>query len=91
MRHIVFPLMRPVLIMCIVLAIMNSLRVYDMPRILTNGGPGYATTTLSIYMYKVAFKQWKYGYGSTIAVVTLLLTVVLTSIVKKLDRKEGAK
>ncbi len=90
-RHIVFPLMRPVLIMCIVLAIMNSLRVYDMPRILTNGGPGYATTTLSIYMYKVAFKQWKYGYGSTIAVVTLLMTVILTSIVKRLDRKEGAK
>lgn len=87
-RHIVFPLMRPVFIMCVVLAIMNSLRVYDMPRILTNGGPGYATTTLSIYMYKVAFKQWKYGYGSTVAVVTLLLTVVFTSIVKRMDRKE---
>lgn len=87
-RHIVFPLMRPVTIMCIVLAIMNSLRVYDMPRILTNGGPGYATTTLSIYMYKVAFKQWKYGYGSTIAVAALFITILFTSIVKRLDRKE---
>lgn len=88
-RHIVFPLMKPVLIMCIVLAIMNSLRVYDMPQILTKGGPGYATTTLSIYMYKIAFKQWKYGYGSTVAIVALLLTVVFTSIVKILDRKEN--
>lgn len=88
-RKIVFPLMRPILIMCIILAIMNSLRVYDMPRILTNGGPGYATTTLSIYMYKVAFKQWKYGYGSTIAVATLILTVIFTSIVNKLDKKEA--
>lgn len=90
-RHIVFPLMRPVMIMCVVLAITNSLRVYDMPQVLTKGGPGYATTVLSMYMYKVAFKQWKYGYGSTIAVVTLLLTFVFTSIVKIWDRKEMAK
>ena len=87
-RHIVIPIIRPVIIMCIVLAIMHSLRVYDMPKILTKGGPGYATTTLSIYMYKVAFKQWKYGYGSTVAIVALLLTLVFTSIVNLFDKKE---
>lgn len=89
-RHIVLPIMRPVNIMCAVLAIMHSLRVYDMPRILTKGGPGYATTTLSIYMYKVSFKQWEYGYGSTIAIVALLLTLILTQMVSILDRKERA-
>ena len=88
-RHIVIPIIRPVIIMCIVLAIMHSLRVYDMPKILTKGGPGYATTTLSIYMYKVAFKQWKYGYGSTVAIVALLLTLVFTSIVNLFDKKEA--
>ena len=86
-RHVVMPIMRPVNIMCAVLAIMHSLRVYDMPRILTKGGPGYATTTLSIYMYKVAFKQWEYGYGSTIAIVTLLMTLLFTQLVMLMDRK----
>ena len=86
--RIVLPLLKPVTIMCVVLAIMNSLKVYDMPLVLTDGGPGRATTVLSIYMYKTAFTNWQYGYGSTIAVVMLALTLVLTQIVMRLDRKE---
>lgn len=88
--RIVLPLLKPVTIMCIVLAIMNSLKVYDMPLVLTDGGPGRSTTVLSIYMYKTAFTNWQYGYGSTIAVVMLVLTLVLTQIVMRLDRKEDA-
>ncbi|WP_077533321.1 carbohydrate ABC transporter permease [Massiliimalia massiliensis] len=86
---IVLPLLKPVTIMCVVLAIMNSLKVYDMPLVLTDGGPGRVTTVLSIYMYKIAFTKWQYGYGSTIAIVMLVLTIVLTQVVMRLDRKEN--
>jgi raffinose/stachyose/melibiose transport system permease protein len=86
-KDVVMPIIRPVNIMCVVLTIMNALRVYDMPRVLTKGGPGYATTTLSIYMYKIAFKQWEYGYGSTIAIVALLLTLIFTQLVILLDNR----
>lgn len=89
-KNVVMPIMRPVNIMCTVLAVMNCLKVYDMPRILTQGGPGYATTTLSLYMHKISFKMWEYGYGSTIAVVALVLTLALTQLIMCLDRgKEG--
>ena len=87
-RHIVMPTIRPVTIMCIVLAVMNALRVYDMPDVLTGGGPGRATETLSIYMYKVAFSNWKYGYGSTLAIVMLAMSMGLTQIISLLDRKD---
>lgn len=84
-HHIVMPTIRPVTIMCIVLAVMNALRVYDMPEVLTGGGPGRATQTLSIYMYKVAFANWKYGYGSTLAIVMLMLSMGLTQLLSALD------
>lgn len=86
-RKIVLPLLKPVTVMCIVLAIMHSLKVYDMPLVLTDGGPGRVTTVLSIYMYKTAFTKWQYGYGSTIAIVMLLLILLCTQIVMRFDRK----
>lgn len=86
-RHIVLPTIKPVTIMCLVLAITNAMRVYDMPEVLTGGGPGRATETLSIYMYKVAFSNWKYGYGSTLAIVMLALSIGLTQVVSLLDRE----
>ena len=78
--------MKPVTVMCIVLSVMYSLRVYDLPAVMTNGGPGRSTQVLSFYMYKVAFENWKYGYGSTLAVVILLLSMICTQTLSLLDR-----
>ena len=86
-RHIVMPTMKPVTIMCVVLSVMHALRVYDMPAVLTGGGPGRATETLSIYMYKVAFSNWKYGYGSTLAIVMLVMSLGLTQLISLMDRE----
>jgi raffinose/stachyose/melibiose transport system permease protein len=85
-RHIALPIMKPVTVMCIVLSVMYSLRVYDLPSVMTNGGPGRSTQVLSFYMYKVAFENWKYGYGSTLAVVILLLSMFCTQMLSLLDR-----
>ena len=84
--HIVLPTIKPVTIMCIVLVVMNAMRVYDIPSVLTGGGPGRATETLSLYMYKVAFSNWKYGYGSTLAVVMLVMSLGLSELILLLDR-----
>ncbi|MBC8532578.1 carbohydrate ABC transporter permease [Yeguia hominis] len=87
-RKIVLPMLKPVTIMCAVLTLNNALKVYDMPRVLTkNGGPGHATEVLSLYMYRTAFRSWEYGYGSTLAVVILILTLVFTQVVSRLDRE----
>ena len=81
-------MLKPVTIMCAVLTLNNALKVYDMPRVLTkNGGPGHATEVLSLYMYRTAFRSWEYGYGSTLAVVILILTLVFTQVVSRLDRE----
>ena len=86
-RRIVMPIMRPVTVMAIVLCLNNTFKVYDMPTVLTGGGPGRATYMLSLNMYHMAFSQWRYGYASVIAVVMMVATLVVTQLITYIDAK----
>ena len=86
-RRVVMPIMRPVTVMAIVLCLNNTFKVYDMPTVLTGGGPGRATYMLSLNMYNMAFSQWRYGYASVIAVVMMVVTLVVTQLITYIDAK----
>ena len=64
-RHIVLPLSLPVLLSSIIFSINGTLKVFDSVLALTNGGPGNATTPLTLYMFQTSFTYGEYGYGST--------------------------
>jgi len=89
-RHVVMPIMRPVTIMTFVLCLNNTFKVYDMPTVLTAGGPGRATYMLSLYMYQMAFSEWNYGYASVIAVVMTIAILIVTQIITTIDDKYGS-
>jgi multiple sugar transport system permease protein/raffinose/stachyose/melibiose transport system permease protein len=80
-RHIVLPLSFPVLLSSLIFSINGTLKVFDSIVALTNGGPGSATTPLTLYMFQTSFSYSDYGYGASIAmlltVVCLLVTVAL--------------
>lgn len=63
-----------------VLVLNNSLRSFDIPYLLTAGGPGTTSELLASYMYKQAFSSMKYGYGSAISVFIVALAIVLASL-----------
>ncbi|MCL6445593.1 MAG: sugar ABC transporter permease [Alicyclobacillus sp.] len=77
-RLISLPLLRPVLMSAVIFSINGTIKVFDSPVALTNGGPGNATTTLALYMYNSAFSYGDYGYGSTIAFVLFVLSLIVT-------------
>lgn len=79
-RHIIFPLLNPITSVVIIIAIADSLRVFDVVFIMTKGGPIRATEVLSTYMYKEAFTGYQMGYGAAIAVVLFALCVVIIAI-----------
>ena len=62
------------LLSSIIFSINGTLKVFDSVVALTNGGPGNATTPLTLYMFQTAFTYGDYGYGSAIA---LLLTIAV--------------
>ena len=55
---------------------------------LTNGGPGNATKSLSMYMYNVSFSYNKVGYGSVIAIVIFLICIMGSTLIGRFDKKE---
>ncbi|ROS61172.1 multiple sugar transport system permease protein/raffinose/stachyose/melibiose transport system permease protein [Frigoribacterium sp. PhB160] len=80
-RRIVLPLSLPVLISSLIFSVNGTLKVFDSILALTNGGPGTSTSPLTIYMFDTSFRFGQYGYGSTVAflltVVSLLVTVFI--------------
>jgi raffinose/stachyose/melibiose transport system permease protein len=82
--NIIMPLLKPITCTCLVFSLTGTIKVYESIVALTGGGPGQATQSLSVYMYKTAFTYTDYGYASTIAVIMLVLSVVVMLAVNKL-------
>jgi multiple sugar transport system permease protein len=77
-RHVAIPYVRPVIYFNVVMGIIGVLQVFAIPYIMTNGGPGRATTFLALYIYQTAFEDYRMGYASAMAWVLFLLILVLT-------------
>ncbi|MFI6485595.1 carbohydrate ABC transporter permease [Nonomuraea sp. NPDC050663] len=72
-RHVIWPLMAPLTAVVVGLALVASLKTFDIVWVMTQGGPGRSSETLAVTMYRDTFVASEYGYGSAVAV---LLTVV---------------
>lgn len=85
LRDITLPQLRPVLAVVIILKAIFSLKTFDLVYMLTNGGPGNATQTLSHYVYFNGFKYSNIGYSASVAwlmvIPMLLLTYAYTRLV----------
>jgi ABC-type sugar transport system permease subunit len=86
-RHIDWPLLAPALTINITLSTIGSLRVFELPFVMTKGGPNLATETFSFAIYQQAFVNFQFGYGTAIAVVLLLVTVVVSTLLATVLRR----
>ncbi len=84
-RHILAPLLRPILVTCVIFSFTGTVKMFESALALTGGGPGTATRSLSMYMYDTAFTYMKTGYGSTIALVIFLICVIGSRIIRFFD------
>ena len=78
--HITVPLLSPTTFFLTITGIISSFKVFGYTNIMTQGGPGSSTYTLVYYIYSAAFKYYKFGYASAIAVVLFLILLVVTII-----------
>ena len=73
--YVTLPFLRPVLLTTVFIRIMDAIRTVDEVWMLAGGGPG--TRFTGIYIWRVVFPRTDYGYGSSISIITLYLTIVL--------------
>ena len=78
-RHVTLPLLKPSILIVLLLRTMDLLRVFDQIFILTEGGPGFATETISLYIYRAAFRFFDFGYAAAMSFVLLALTNVISA------------
>lgn len=90
-RHIVLPLSFPVLMSSLIFSINGTLKIFDAVVALTNGGPGSATTPLTLYMFQTSFTYGEYGYGSTIALLLTVVSLLVSLVVFRLTRRDLTK
>lgn len=84
---ITLPMLAPAITVCVVGITTGSLKIYDLLVSSTNGGPGYASTSIIMYIYNAAIGGRQNGYGSamsmSLVVALLLVAVVQVGVLKK--------
>jgi multiple sugar transport system permease protein len=83
-RFVTWPMILPAVTVAIAFRVIDSLKIFDIIFMVTWGGPSGATETLSLYIYRTAFRFGNLGYAATLAFVMLILLSVVITIFLKL-------
>lgn len=83
--RITLPLLMPTIISSSILAIVGSLKAFDIFYVMTGGGPNHATELMGTYMFKQAFVNFNMGYASAIAFVMFFIALLVTILIQALD------
>lgn len=86
-RRITLPLLRPVTVTVILLVSIQSLKLFDLVYVMTNGGPSHASEVLSTWTYYQGFTFNRMGYASSISVTLLLITVGIGILQLRFNRE----
>jgi len=78
--RVVMPMLKPVIIVAFVIRSMEIIKLFDEVFMLTRGGPGSSTETISLYIYKLAFNDFQLAYGAAAAFIVLVGSLVLVHL-----------
>ena len=78
--HITFPLIAPAVTINVVLTLIGSMKTFDLIFVMTNGGPGDASESLALRIYKEAFTLNHFGYATAVGIVMSLLILGLSVV-----------
>lgn len=79
-RYVTLPLSTPAIFFTLTSSLIGAMQTFDSFFVLTRGGPAYATTPVSYYLYLNGFEWFKMGYASTIACILFIAIMIITLI-----------
>jgi len=86
MRFITLPMMSSVIFFAIIININSSFQTFTQAYVLTNGGPSNATLFYMLYLYNQAFRNFRMGYASALAMVLFVIMITLTILQFRMSR-----
>lgn len=81
---ITLPLLKPSILVALLMRTLDAFRVFDLIYVLTGGGPGGSTETMSIYAYKTMFQQTNFGYGSIVVILMVICVAIIAAFYIKI-------
>ncbi|MGQ9747550.1 MAG: carbohydrate ABC transporter permease [Candidatus Caldatribacteriaceae bacterium] len=87
-RYLTLPLLRPVIILALLFRSLQAFAVFDLIWVLTQGGPGGTTETLSVYLYSYTFRYLNLGYGSALSVAIFGISLVIILVILVFQKEE---
>jgi multiple sugar transport system permease protein len=84
---ITLPMLSPVILVALLIRMIAAIKTYDLIYILTRGGPGFRTETMSYYVYKMAFRNMSMGDASALSFILLLIILFFCLILIRIMGK----
>lgn len=83
-RHVTLPMLQPVMIVNVTISVMGAFNVFDIPFIMTAGGPANATNVMALHIYIRGFKFYRFGFSAALSYVLLVIVTLVAAIQLKL-------
>lgn len=80
---ITLPRLRGIIAVMLIFSVIGSLQVFDGPFIMTGGGPGFATTTVVLFLWRLAFEQMRFGRATALGVILFFVTITLVILQRR--------
>jgi multiple sugar transport system permease protein len=91
LRWLVLPMMKPIILIALIIRAMEAFKIFDAAWLLTQGGPGEASATISVKLYRDAFLASNWSLSAALAIlVMILVSVVAMRAVRPLERAQEA-
>ncbi len=88
LRRIIFPSIKTIIVTCFIFSFTGTIKLFGAAFALTQGGPGRATTSMTMNMYDNAFLFHQYGYGSSVAILILAQCLLITFIIRRIVKNK---
>jgi len=79
-RYIVFPMLKPVMLIALIIRALEAFKIFDLVYIMTGGGPGTSTESLSLYLYRTGFIYGQLSYAAAMALLVLILVALVARL-----------
>lgn len=86
-RYVTLPMLTPATFFVSIMLTIASFKVFDLILVMTGGGPGRATNVLVIHTYNTAFKEFRFGYSSAIAMVLFVIVLTITIVQFRMEKR----
>src|SRR5450631_1525871 len=89
--EITLPMLRPAIFVALIFRTITAVQTFDIPYAMTGGGPGDATETLAMYIHKTTLDFLDFGYGSALAALMFVISMIATSGYLRFTRRSSGR